>query len=89
MEKAGEVELKVKTHVKSFFDKCRDEWKSKRDSILENLNKTIETKLSILRGADSALKKFQKDLVKAKSVIETFKKFYDEIANENVKVTKL
>ena len=89
MENVKDIESRVEAHAKSFFDECKNEWKSERIGIIEDLRSTIEKKLSVFKEADSALMEFRKDLAKADFIIETFKELFDAIAEEKVKAIEL
>ena len=89
VKESESVEGKIKAHVKTFFDTCKDEWCSERTRIVEDLKKAIEKKLSIFEEADTALVEFHTDLRKAKSHIRTFMELFDAVADGKVKLTLL
>lgn len=89
LDETKNIEQKVKAHVTTFFDICKDEWRSKRTRIIEDLKNIIEKKLSAFKEADVALEEFHKDLTKAKSNVRTIMELFDAILDGKVKATPL
>ena len=83
------VESKVEAHVKTFFEKCQNEWKSERSKIIDDLKNILEKKLTVFEEVDSRLKDFYPQFFKAKRILDTIGKLYDAVLIGKVKIVPM